>query len=122
MTFAEPSLAAQEPAGNVPAATTRARRRLLSGFAEVSFEWIPRERNRAADRLANKAMDEGGRTPLPATSAASALPEASTRAAAVGYAPAQLPTSWTPPDGVPTRMIIPRPSISDSISAPRFVP
>ncbi|MFJ4470769.1 bifunctional RNase H/acid phosphatase [Streptomyces sp. NPDC089424] len=36
----------------------------------VSYEWIPRERNKQADRLANEAMDAGGRgeawTPSPA--------------------------------------------------------
>ncbi|MFF4183880.1 bifunctional RNase H/acid phosphatase [Streptomyces sp. NPDC001691] len=29
--------------------------------AQVSYEWIPRERNKHADRLANEAMDAGGR-------------------------------------------------------------
>ncbi|MFK4265440.1 bifunctional RNase H/acid phosphatase [Streptomyces milbemycinicus] len=28
---------------------------------QVSYEWIPRERNKHADRLANEAMDAGGR-------------------------------------------------------------
>jgi probable phosphoglycerate mutase len=32
----------------------------LSGFAEVVFTSIPREKNREADRLANLAMDEAG--------------------------------------------------------------
>ncbi|MEU3503936.1 bifunctional RNase H/acid phosphatase [Streptomyces hundungensis] len=29
--------------------------------SQVSYEWIPRERNKHADRLANEAMDAGGR-------------------------------------------------------------
>jgi ribonuclease H / adenosylcobalamin/alpha-ribazole phosphatase len=29
------------------------------GLAEVSYEWVPRERNKDADRLANEAMDAG---------------------------------------------------------------
>jgi ribonuclease H / adenosylcobalamin/alpha-ribazole phosphatase len=29
------------------------------GFAGVSYEWVPRERNKDADRLANEAMDAG---------------------------------------------------------------
>lgn len=33
-------------------------RRLVAGFARVSFTWIPRERNAHADRLANEAMDD----------------------------------------------------------------
>jgi probable phosphoglycerate mutase len=32
-------------------------RELVDGFGEVTFEWIPRERNKDADRLANEAMD-----------------------------------------------------------------
>lgn len=37
---------------------------LARSFSAVSFEWIPRERNKAADRLANEAMDRrsGGTT------------------------------------------------------------
>ncbi|MEV4275806.1 bifunctional RNase H/acid phosphatase [Actinoplanes xinjiangensis] len=31
---------------------------LVGKFAGVTFEWIPRERNKAADALANRAMDE----------------------------------------------------------------
>jgi ribonuclease H / adenosylcobalamin/alpha-ribazole phosphatase len=33
---------------------------LVRDFDTVRFEWIPRERNKLADTLANKAMDEGG--------------------------------------------------------------
>ncbi|TXS02828.1 bifunctional RNase H/acid phosphatase [Streptomyces sp. col6] len=29
--------------------------------ADITYEWIPRERNKHADRLANEAMDAGGR-------------------------------------------------------------
>jgi ribonuclease H / adenosylcobalamin/alpha-ribazole phosphatase len=32
-------------------------RELVAGFDRVTFEWIPRERNKDADRLANEAMD-----------------------------------------------------------------
>lgn len=32
-------------------------RELVDGFTKVTFEWIPRERNKHADRLANEAMD-----------------------------------------------------------------
>jgi len=31
---------------------------LVGRFAKVTFDWIPRERNKAADALANQAMDE----------------------------------------------------------------
>jgi probable phosphoglycerate mutase len=37
---------------------------LVGRFAEVTFEWIPRERNKAADALANRAMDEAAGKPV----------------------------------------------------------
>ncbi len=33
-------------------------RQLVAGFERVSFQWIPREQNSHADRLANEAMDD----------------------------------------------------------------
>ncbi len=35
--------------------------RLVRGFRTVTWAWVPRERNRDADRLANQAMDEARR-------------------------------------------------------------
>ncbi|WP_024803633.1 bifunctional RNase H/acid phosphatase [Nocardia sp. BMG51109] len=43
-------------AGMIPLAERA--RQLVAGFDRVSFEWIPRERNSHADRLANEAMDD----------------------------------------------------------------
>jgi ribonuclease HI len=37
-------------------------RRLVSGLGRVTFEHVGRSRNAAADRLANRAMDEAART------------------------------------------------------------
>jgi probable phosphoglycerate mutase len=37
---------------------------LVRRFAEVTFEWVPRDRNRAADALANRAMDEAAGKPV----------------------------------------------------------
>jgi len=34
---------------------------LRAAFDEITFTWIPREQNKRADRLANEAMDRGGR-------------------------------------------------------------
>ena len=34
---------------------------LRAAFDEITFAWIPREQNKRADRLANQAMDRGGR-------------------------------------------------------------
>ena len=36
---------------------------LVDRFAAVTFEWVPRERNRVADALANRAMDEAAGKP-----------------------------------------------------------
>nr|WP_030267283.1 bifunctional RNase H/acid phosphatase [Streptomyces sp. NRRL B-24484] len=46
--------------------------------AQVAYTWIPRERNKDADRLANEAMDAGraGRQWAPRAAAASAVPAA----------------------------------------------
>jgi probable phosphoglycerate mutase len=39
-------------------------RQLARGFTRIRYEWIPRERNKHADRLANEAMDaQAGITP-----------------------------------------------------------
>lgn len=71
---------------------------LVGRFDSVRFTWVPREENRAADALANAAMD--GR-PLPATDLS--LPPA-TPATPGGAAPARRSTptagrSWAPPSG-----------------------
>ena len=58
-------------------------------FDDVTFEWIPRERNKHADRLANEAMDRGTGKP------------------AGGSPTAALP-SWTPPTDLPTRLVLVR--------------
>jgi broad specificity phosphatase PhoE/ribonuclease HI len=69
---------------------------LLARFPETTLEWIPREINKHADHLANRAMDQGtGKTPAPARKAPAAVAPA---APAAG--------SWTPPKGTPTRMIL----------------
>ena len=54
---------------------------LVSRFERVTYEWIPRERNKAADALANRAMDEAaGKVP------ADVEPEEPPK-----------PVSWAPP-------------------------
>ncbi|MFJ6795582.1 bifunctional RNase H/acid phosphatase [Streptomyces sp. NPDC091268] len=56
--------------------------------AQVTYEWIPRERNKHADRLANEAMDAGKRGKQWEPSASSAaLDAAAARAAAAPPAP-----------------------------------
>lgn len=68
---------------------------LCSAFDDVTFDWIPRERNKHADRLANEAMDEAAGKPVRA-------PRPS-----VSEAPAQQP-SWIPPAEAPTRLVLVR--------------
>ncbi|MCV7177940.1 bifunctional RNase H/acid phosphatase [Mycolicibacterium sphagni] len=60
-------------------------RALASTFDSVTYEWIPRERNAYADRLANEAMDA---------------------AAKPGEAVAVPPAVWTGNQGAPTRLLL----------------
>ena len=60
---------------------------LVRGFASVRFTWVPRERNKRADALANAAMD--GRA---------AAPEE----------PSPAPRPWEPPVGTATRLVLVR--------------
>lgn len=53
---------------------------LVGRFAGVTYEWIPRDRNKAADELANRAMDEAAGAPVK---------QAPVKAGA--------PKSWAPP-------------------------
>ena len=63
-------------------------RALASTFASFSCDWVPRERNKHADRLANEAMDaEQAGDPPPG---ALAVP----------------PTVWTGNRGAPTRLLL----------------
>jgi probable phosphoglycerate mutase len=57
--------------------------RLVRRFDAVSFDWIPRERNRHADALANKAMDEAaGKPATRRESRVAAAPDSPARAEA----------------------------------------
>jgi broad specificity phosphatase PhoE/ribonuclease HI len=58
-------------------------RALAAKFDRVGYEWIPRELNKHADRLANEAMD-----------------------AAEGKEPKTRPQPWTGVKGTPTRMLL----------------
>jgi ribonuclease H / adenosylcobalamin/alpha-ribazole phosphatase len=66
---------------------------LRTSFADVTFEWVPRERNRHADRLANEAMDEATGRPTAARSTQAPLTPVAT---------------WMPPTGPATRLILVR--------------
>ncbi|SFT52039.1 probable phosphoglycerate mutase [Actinopolyspora lacussalsi subsp. righensis] len=98
-------------------------RRLVSRFTSARFEWIPRERNKHADRLANEAMDrqgdgadsvaEAGST-VPTGAAAPAEPTepatvtgtaAVTGTAGTDSAPSGV-ASWSGAVGAPTRLLL----------------
>jgi probable phosphoglycerate mutase len=77
----------RHPALQALAATASA---LAAGFGGVTYEWIPRERNQHADRLANEAMDGA---------------EDSSTGPAHQTGP---PAAWTGATGTPTRMLLVR--------------
>jgi probable phosphoglycerate mutase len=84
---------------------------LVRRFPQVSFTWIPRSKNAAADRLANEAMDAAaeGRDWMPGTpqlpdpepSVAEDEPSPSESAAA-----GERPPGWMAPSGPPTRTLL----------------
>jgi ribonuclease H / adenosylcobalamin/alpha-ribazole phosphatase len=80
---------------------------LRGRFAEITFEWIPRERNKHADRLANEAMDiAAGKPPASSEKSAATTPE--------------IP-SWGPPAGTPTRFLLVRHAATEhSVPPQRF--
>jgi broad specificity phosphatase PhoE/ribonuclease HI len=83
---------------------------LVSRFEQVTFEWIPRERNKAADALANRAMDEAAGKPV-------AAPEVSI-AEEADPAPAR---SWAPPSlDDATRLILVRHGETPMTQAGRY--
>ncbi|MGN6608527.1 MAG: bifunctional RNase H/acid phosphatase [Jatrophihabitans sp.] len=92
-------------------------RELVRRFADVRFQWIPRERNTRADRLANRAMDAGqGSTPAAAPSAAApavAAPAVTAPAPASGG-------SWVPPTDSATRLVLVRHGATPHSAAKRF--
>jgi ribonuclease H / adenosylcobalamin/alpha-ribazole phosphatase len=72
--------------------------KLVAGFATVTFDWIPRERNKLADALANRAMDEAAGKPV----------STDTRAFAEPTEP-KAPRNWAPPSlDTATRLILVR--------------
>ncbi len=81
-----------------------------AGFDTVRWRWVPRERNKAADALANQAMDAAAGiehdSPLPPAATGAALSAAEAGTAFTGRAGA--PRSWEPPTSVATRLILVR--------------
>ncbi len=65
-------------------------RALASTFDSVTYQWIPREQNSYADRLANEAMDRAQQTVADPPGGAVAVP----------------PSAWTGNQGAPTRLLL----------------
>lgn len=85
-------------------------RRLASGFSSVRYTWIPRERNKHADRLANEAMDAAakGRSWNPSSSSASSSSSSSATAEDEEPHPISTATAtgWAAPSGTPTTTLL----------------
>ncbi|MFI8183989.1 bifunctional RNase H/acid phosphatase [Actinacidiphila glaucinigra] len=78
---------------------------------QVTYEWIPREKNKHADRLANEAMDAGKRGKQWEPRRPSAVPDASPAVAAtepVDEAPKAPPAGWAAAAdlGTPTTFVL----------------
>ncbi|WP_051173493.1 bifunctional RNase H/acid phosphatase [Streptomyces albus] len=85
----------------------------------VTYEWIPREKNKHADRLANEAMDAGGSGEQWQEGASTAEPDAGPAPAPVAAAPGAGPAAtdpgptapaaragWGPDLGTPTTFVL----------------
>ncbi|MFV0495622.1 bifunctional RNase H/acid phosphatase [Mycobacterium sp.] len=86
---------------------------LAANFLRIDYSWIPRERNKHADRLANEAMDaasragaKGPKTVVPVTEAARRSETASEATPAA--TPTAIPAApgWTGARGTPTRLLL----------------
>jgi probable phosphoglycerate mutase len=82
-------------------------------FDDVTFEWVPREQNKHADRLANEAMDRAAGKPVRGRA---------TRPAATAERPAAgpAPRSWAPPTTTRTRLVLVRHGATEHSAAGRF--
>ena len=77
---------------------------LVRRFDLVTFVWVPRERNKHADALANKAMDEAAGI----TREARGGGEAAGKERPAEPAAASVRPSWEPPVTTPTRLLLVR--------------
>jgi broad specificity phosphatase PhoE/ribonuclease HI len=93
-------------------------RQLAAGFERVSFEWIPRERNRQADRLANEAMDAaaGSGTAEPSAGPVHRRPVEAEQE----ELPAEATGAWVPPQTTPTRLLLVRHGVTEYSVDRRF--
>ncbi|WP_137816115.1 bifunctional RNase H/acid phosphatase [Gandjariella thermophila] len=101
----------------------RQARELAASFARVTYRWVPRERNRRADQLANDAMDAQARGAPPTLEEHTAPPPEKdperdaggpSQAALIGIpednaaeaAQTAPPAAWSGATGTPTRLLL----------------
>jgi ribonuclease H / adenosylcobalamin/alpha-ribazole phosphatase len=80
-------------------------RKLAARFDRIGYAWIPRERNKHADRLANEAMDAAAEISHEDSESAVAEP-AKVPAAKTGATQSLSPPGWTGARGTPTRLLL----------------
>jgi broad specificity phosphatase PhoE len=86
------------------------------GSGHVTFTWIPRERNVDADRLANRAMDEGTGKPLGLKASGSSAGSVSS---AAELPPSNRIVGWTP-GAPPTTLMLVRHGVTTFTIEKRF--
>src|SRR5450631_1835761 len=86
------------------------------GAGHVAFTWIPRERNKDADRLANRAMDEGTGKPLGLKASGSSAGSSRT---AAEPPPSNRIVGWTP-GAPPTTLVLVRHAVTTFTIEKRF--
>jgi broad specificity phosphatase PhoE/ribonuclease HI len=80
-------------------------RKLAARFDRISYTWIPRERNKHADRLANEAMDAAAEINAANSEPAAAETTAAPTAKSAAAQPVSSP-GWTGARGAPTRLLL----------------
>lgn len=97
---------------------------LARGFDRIRYTWIPRERNKHADALANRAMDEAAGKPVgthevePALQELTLFPES-----AGGQRPSTVAApkpSWSPRTDLATRLILVRHGATELTASGRY--
>jgi probable phosphoglycerate mutase len=87
----------------------------------TTYTWVPRERNKHADRLANEALD-GKRSGVTAAGELpdSLIEEIESPEAPTEQAPAPAARGWSPPGGPPTMLVLVRHGVTPHTVEKRF--
>lgn len=96
----------------------REARALAARFDHVGFGWIPRERNKHADRLANEALD-GRRSGVTVAADESLVEAVESPAAPPAPASSGEQRGWAPP-GTPTTVVLVRHGVTPHTTEKRF--